>query len=104
MDIPPRIFYSTMGAIAGIISLAIYFPAIAAFIVFLSLGILILFIVCKGYRNSAIAVNYKYKVVVYRRQDSPIVFWFWIIFFSSWAIVSCVTAVLFLLHKFSGQR
>jgi len=93
-----------MGGIAGVIFLLIYFPSVAGFVVLSSIGIAILFVTYRNYKNGSFPVNYKYKIAVYRRRDNPIAFWFYMFVAVGFVILACVTAVLFLLHKFKGQR
>jgi hypothetical protein len=97
-------FYLTLLAIFSFVLLAIYFPFFIGFILLLSIGVALLAVVCKGFRNGSIGVNLKYKYVVYERPNSPFAFWFFMMIGVYIGILSCVASIFFLLHKFPSFR
>jgi len=101
--ISDRTFYLTIGTIISLVLLLLYFPAVAAFIWFLAIGIAILVVAYKSYRKGIVGVNLKYRFVVYERRISPSAFWFYIFVAVGFGILSCVAAILFLFHTFQGQ-
>jgi hypothetical protein len=103
MIISNRAFCLIFAAILSYVLLLLYFPAVAAFVCFSGVGVAILVTVYNCIRKGKIGVNLRYKLVVYERRDNPIAFWFYTFLGVCFGSLSCVAAVLFLLHKFQGQ-
>jgi hypothetical protein len=100
MEIASRTFYLTIGAIISMVLLAIYFPFVAGFIWFLAIGTAILFTIYRSFRKGYIAVNLKYKVAIYDRRINPASFWLFAVIGIYIGILSCLSSIFFLLHKF----
>jgi hypothetical protein len=102
MEISAKAFYLTVGGIFGFIALLMYFPAVAAFILFMTVGAAILVVVFKSIKRGSITVNLKYKIAVCERRSHPLLFWFFAAIGAYIGLLGCVASVLFLFHKFRG--
>jgi len=104
MEISAKAFYLTLGGIFGFIALLMYFPAVAAFILLMTIGAAILVVVFKSVKRGSITVNLKYRITVYERRSHPLLFWFFVAIGAYAGVLGCVASVLFLMHKFHGQQ
>lgn len=98
--ISDRTFYLTIATILAFVLLVIYFPYVAGFVWFLTVGVIMLVVSCKCIGKGSVSANLKYKVATYRRQDDPGMFWFYICLYVFFGIIGIISSIFFLLHKF----